>query len=306
MAGSITDVPGVRVGHAHDSEAQTGCTVIIPPSGTMGGISMAGAAPATRETNLLRVDGITREVHGVLLTGGSAFGLDAAGGVIRWLENRVIGFNAGVARVPLVPTLSLFDLAIGSATIRPDAAMGEQACELASENPPEEGAVGVGCGATVGKLLGMDQCQHSGVGNASAVVGERTVGVLAVSNAFGDLKNSEGGIVAGARKPGTDGYMDTAEYLKTKGALPAVDPFANCTFAVVAVDMTLDRRMANRLAEMAATGISRTVSPAHTLFDFDVVIALGCGGGDGDLHAIGTAAAELVQEALLRGAQAVV
>lgn len=304
MSGSITDVAGVRVGHAQDENAKTGCTVILPPeTGTMGGISMHGAAPATRETNLLRVDGITREIHAVLLTGGSAFGLDATGGVVRWLERKGIGFNAGVARVPLVPTASLFDLAYGKADVRPDASMGEHACENATNGTVAEGPVGAGCGATVGKLLGMDRCTPSGIGSASTKAKGVTIGAIAVSNAFGDLRNEKGEIVAGAIDPESGGFLDTGEYLQRHG-MPSGDPFANCTFAVVAVDMLLDRRMANRLAEMAAVGISRAVNPAHTMFDFDVVFALGCGKGSGDLHAVGCAAAELVQEALIRGALA--
>ena len=300
MAGAITDVEGIEVGHAHDSEARTGCTVVLPPPGAMGGVCVRGGAPATRELHLLRIDGITRELHGVLLTGGSAFGLDAAGGVLAWLEERGIGFDAGVARVPLVPTLSLFDLAVGRADVRPDAAMARRACEAASGGAVAEGRVGVGAGAAVGRVLGIENSSPAGVGTASARVGGVTVGVLAVSNAFGDLVNNQGDIIAGAKDPKDPGrFIDTAAYLREHG-MPAGDPFSNCTFAVVATTARLDRRGANRLAGMAMAGLSRTVRPAHTLFDFDAVIALACGEDQPDLTALGAAAADLVAEALLK------
>ncbi len=304
MAGAITDVEGLEVGHAHDSEARTGCTVVLPPPGAMGGICVRGGAPATRELHLLRIDGITRELHGVLLTGGSAFGLDAAGGVLSWLEERGIGFDAGVARVPLVPTISLFDLAVGRADVRPDAAMARRACEAASGGPVAEGPVGVGAGATVGKILGINLCSPTGVGTASASVGGVTVGVLAVSNAFGDLVDDKGEIIAGAKDTKDPGrFIDTAAYLREHG-MPAGDPFSNCTFAVVAASARLSRQDANRLAEMAMAGINRTVRPPHTLFDFDVVIALACGEDQPDLSTLGAAAADVVAEALIRGARA--
>ena len=305
MSSSITDVTGIRIGHAENHEARTGCTVILPPAtATMAGISVRGAAPATRETDLLHVDGITREIHAVLLTGGSAYGLSAATGVMDWLERNSIGFDAGVARVPLVPTVSLFDLAAGSADIRPDPEMGFTACENASDSPVTEGSVGAGCGATVGKILGMENCSDSGIGSVSVNTGQVTVGVIAVSNAFGDVKTPDGKIVAGAKNPESESFINTSAYLRSEGGLPAGDPFANCTFAVVAVDMTLDRRSAHRIAEMASSGISRAVSPAHSMFDYDVVIALGCGTQRGDIHAVGAAAAELVQESIIRGVRA--
>lgn len=305
MAGAITDVEGIRVGHAEDREARTGCSVILTPPATMAGIAARGSAPATRELDLLQVDGITREIHAVLLTGGSAFGLDAAGGVLAWLEEHKIGFDAGVARVPLVPTLSLFDLAYGSADIRPDAAMGFRACEAAADGEIEQGAVGVGCGATVGKLLGMDYCTQSGVGTASAGLGHIIVGVLAVSNAFGDLVDGKGGIIAGTRNPRDQKqFLDTASYLREFGTPKGgEDAFANCTFAVVATNAKLDRRKANILAGMAMAGISSTVRPAHTQFDFDAVITLSCGLEKPDLNAIGAIAADLVSEALISGAK---
>ncbi len=294
----------MKVGHAQDLEARTGCTVVLAPPGAMGGISVRGGAPATRELHLLRIDGITREIHAVLLTGGSAFGLDATGGVLSWLEDQGIGFDAGVAKVPLVPTLSLFDLAVGKADVRPDAEMARRACEAASGGPVAEGPVGVAAGATVGKALGMEHCSPSGIGTAFAEVAGVSLGVIAVSNAFGDLVDSNGNIAAGAMDPeNPDRFLDTERYLREHG-LPEGDPFSNCTFAVLATSAHLDRGMANRLAEMAMVGISRTVRPAHTMFDFDAVIALSCGKDHLDITALGGTAGELLREALIRGVRA--
>lgn len=301
--GSITDVAGVRVGHAQDTGARTGCTVVLPPPGAMAGLATRGYAPATRELDLIRIDGITREVHAVLLTGGSAFGLDAAGGVMRWLEERGVGFDAGVACIPLVPTVSLFDLALGDARIRPDAAMGARACSNATAKPVVEGSVGAGCGATVGKILGMEHCEKSGIGSAAKRCGDVTIGAVAVSNAFGDIRDGAGKIVAGARRPGGGGHLDTAAAVRT-GTDFGQNAFANCSFAVVALDMALDRAAANRLADCALAGMTRAISPAHTLYDFDAVFVLSCGERSGSPVAIGECAAALVQEALVRGVRA--
>lgn len=301
--GAITDIGGIKVGHAHDLEARTGCTVILAPPGTMGGLSVRGSAPAARELDLLRIDGITREIHAVLLTGGSAFGLDAAGGVLAWLESQGVGFDAGMARVPLVPTLSLFDLAVGRADIRPDAEMGRRACDAATGDAFETGSVGAGAGATVGKIMGMEHCTPSGVGTTSDISAGARIGVLAISNAFGDLVDNSGDVIAGAHDPrGADSFLDTAAYLRKNG-MPKGDPFANCTFAVVATSARLDRRAANKLAEMAMSGISRSVRPSHSMFDFDAVITLSCGNDETDIHALGTTAADLVAESLVNGVE---
>ena len=303
MSGSITDVAGVRVGHAQDAEAKTGCTVILAPEdGATNGFAWRGASPATRETDLLRIDGIAKKVHAVMLSGGSAFGLDAASGAMRWLEAHGIGFPAGVATVPIVPAFSLFDLAWGRPDVRPDAAMGETACEAASATTVKEGAAGAGTGAAVGKLFGMDHCCQSGVGTASGTVKDITIGALTVSNAFGDIVDEDGDIVAGTRDPESGQFVDTAAYLRENG-MP-IDPYANCTFAVVCTDMALERPEANRLAEMAFAGIARAVSPAHPLFDYDALVVLSCGDKRGDLHAAGAVAAKLVHEALVSGVRA--
>lgn len=301
---TITDVPGIKTGSAHNKGAKTGCTVILPPDGlAIAGICTKGSAPANKELDLLRIDGITTGVTAVVLTGGSAFGLDCSSGVMKWLEEQNYGFNAGVATVPLVPTLSIFDLATGDPSVRPDAEMGYLACCNLSSAPPLQGSYGVGAGATVGKLKGMQYCSPSGLGSASGRAGEVTVGVLGVANAFGDIVNSSGEIVAGAKE--TDGsWINCAEDIIANGIPGAENLFANCTFAVVATDMKLNRKEANKVAEMAIAGLARALHPAFTMFDFDAVIVLSCGEKRGDLHGVGSLAAALVQQALVNGALA--
>ena len=302
--GAITDVPGVRTGSVVSEAGKTGCTVILPPDATaVAGLCTKGSAPANKELDLIRIDGITETVNAILLTGGSAFGLDSSTGVMKWLEEHKLGFDAGVANVPLVPTFSIFDLAIGDPTIRPDAAMGYQACENLSSTPPRQGKHGVGMGATVGKLKGMDFCSPSGLGTASAKTGSVTIGALGVSNAFGDLVDSHGQIQVGA-KDINGHWLNCSETIIKEGIPGAENLFANCTFAVIATDMKLNRKGANKVAEMAMAGLARTLHPAFTMFDFDAVVVLSCGEKPGDLHAVGTLAADLVQASLLNGALA--
>ncbi len=190
---AITDVPGIRVGHVSDKEAMTGCTVLLcPPRGAVGGVDQRGGAPGTRETDLLRPMHLVERVHAVLLAGGSAFGLDAAGGVVRWLEEQGIGYNAGVAKVPIVPAAILFDLAVGKAEVRPDAEMGYAACKAAGDGLVAEGSVGAGTGCTVGKILGPGRASKSGIGTASVDLGGGlVVGALMAVNAFGDVVDPE-------------------------------------------------------------------------------------------------------------------
>jgi L-aminopeptidase/D-esterase-like protein len=231
---SITDIPGIRVGHAQDDEALTGCTAILCEQGAVGGVDQRGGAPGTREVDALHPMHLVQHVHGVVLAGGSAFGLEAATGAMRYLEEKGVGFDVRVARVPIVPSAILFDLGIGRADVRPDAAMGYQACQNASPNPPAEGNFGAGTGATVGKILGMGQAMKGGIGNASLEIGAGVlVGAIAAVNAFGDVVNPENGqIIAGARAAevgplhiGAPGYFaDTLQVMRSivGGPAPAV------------------------------------------------------------------------------------
>jgi L-aminopeptidase/D-esterase-like protein len=309
---AITDVPGLQVGHAHDLQAQTGCTVILPESGAVGGVDQRGGAPGTRETDALQTMHLVENVHGVLLAGGSAFGLDAAGGVMRYLEERQIGFNAGAARVPIVPAAILFDLGLGRADIRPDAEMGYQACLNASTNPPAEGSVGAGTGATVGKILGMGQAMKSGIGTASLHLGRGVVvGAIAAVNAFGDIIDpSTGAIQAGARslqrgplRIGEPGYFaDTMAIMRTMvgRTILAFAMREHTVIAVVASNARLNKEQTNKVAQMAQDGIAQTVRPAHTMLDGDTVFAISTGKAKADVNIVGAFAAEALAQAILR------
>ncbi|MDI6894650.1 MAG: P1 family peptidase [Bacillota bacterium] len=305
LAGNICDVPGLMVGHAHDLVALTGCTVVLYPPGAVAGVDVRGSAPGTRETDLLSPINLVDRVHAVLLGGGSAFGLDAAAGVMRWLEERGYGFDAGVARVPIVPGAVLFDLTIGDPRVRPDAEMGYRACENArpGPGPVPEGNVGAGAGATVGKLLGPWQATKSGIGSASLRVGRNVVvGAIVAVNALGDVLDPETGqILAGTRSP-EGGWAGTARLLleQADGRSPGFSP--NTTVGVVATNAALDKAQATKVAQMAHDGLARCISPVHTMLDGDTIFALSCGDGSvrGDLSAIGTAAARAVAEAVRR------
>ncbi|MBI4498588.1 MAG: P1 family peptidase [Chloroflexi bacterium] len=307
--GAITDVPGLLVGHWTDLEAVTGCTVVLSLQGAVGGVDVRGAAPGTRETDLLRPANLVQQVHAILLSGGSAFGLDAASGVMRYLEERNIGFPTRVARVPIVPAAILFDLAIGSATVRPDAAAGYQACLVAAAGAVAEGSVGAGAGATVGKALGMEHATKGGIGTASRVLSDGVVvGALVAVNAFGDVVDPRSGqVVAGPRHTEGRGFVRTTDIL-TLGrdralAVSQETIPTNTTIGVVATNARLSKEQVNRLAQMAHDGLSWAVRPAHTMGDGDLIFALATGevATDQSLTVLGTAAAEAVAEAILRG-----
>jgi L-aminopeptidase/D-esterase-like protein len=305
MRDDLTDVPGFRVGSAEDAEACTGCTVVLcPPDGAVGGVDQRGGAPGTRETDPLRPLHLVDRCHAVLLTGGSAFGLDAAGGVVRWLERRGIGFATRAARVPIVPAAVLYDLGLGRADLRPGPEMGEAACEEAARGGAvRQGNAGAGCGATVGKVLGADRMTKAGLGSASVeVVPGVFVGAIVAVNAFGDVVDpSTGRIVAGARGP--DGFVDTVSVLRAAGGPPLkfAPVSTNTVLAVVATSARLDKEGANVLAQMASAGLSRTIRPAHAQVDGDTVFALAAGDGACDVSLLGAVAADLVAEATLRG-----
>lgn len=300
--GSITDVAGIAVGQAQDSAARTGCTVILcGPRGAVAGVDVRGAAPGTRETDLLRPDNLVERVHAITLTGGSVFGLDAACGVVRYLEERGVGFKTGSASVPIVPGAVIYDLAVGDAGVRPDHRMGYQACTLASGRPVQEGRVGAGAGATVGKILGLGLASPGGVGTASfRLPNGVTVGALVVVNAFGDIVDPENGLViAGAHRPDKSGWLDTSDALR-KGTPIAASLAENTTLAVVATNAMLTKAQAQRLAAAAHDGMARAIRPAHTMYDGDTAFALSIGNEKADLTVIGDLAAAVVSRAIVR------
>jgi L-aminopeptidase/D-esterase-like protein len=309
MHNAITDVKGIKVGHYTDREGVTGCTVVLCEGGAVGGVDVRGSAPGTRETDLMRPVNLVQEVHAVLLSGGSAYGLDAASGVMRWLEERGVGFDVGVGVVPIVPAAVLFDLAIGDPKARPDAEAGFQACRSATDGLVAEGSVGAGTGATVGKLLGPKFATKCGLGTASVKIGKGiVVGAIVAVNALGDVVDPDtGAILGGTRKPVVGGFLNTVKQMQ--GDLgQTILGFANTTLAVVATDAYLTKEGANKVAQMAHDGLARSIRPVHTMFDGDTVFALATGkpskkGKGADPSVVGTAAAEVLARAVVRAAQ---
>jgi L-aminopeptidase/D-esterase-like protein len=310
-AGTLTDVPGLAVGHWTDAIAATGCTAILCPAGAVAGVDVRGGSPGTRETDLLAPTCLVERIHGIMFAGGSAFGLAAADGALRWLEERSYGFDVGVTRVPIVPAAILFDLALGRADVRPDAAAGYAACAAATSAPVAEGSVGAGTGATVGKLRGIAYASKGGVGTASRRVGDGLViAALAVVNAWGDVVDpGSGRVIAGVR--GDDGRSFPGVLNLALSDLDPANPAAwsrlkrppitNTTLVVVATNAGLTKSQATKVAQMAHDGLSRAIRPVHTPLDGDVVFALSLGDHAAETAFVGILAAEVVATAVTRG-----
>jgi L-aminopeptidase/D-esterase-like protein len=309
-AGGLTDVPGVRVGHFTDARRPTGCTVVLVEQGAVAGVDVRGGAPGTRETDLLDPRNTVESVHAVVLAGGSAFGLDTAGGVMRLLEERGVGFPVGAARVPIVPAAILFDLGVGDWKIRPDAAAGYAAARAATAGPVAEGNVGAGAGATVGKLLGFERAMKGGLGTAALRLPHGVVVAALVSvNAVGDVVDpATGRLVAGARTADGRALADAhAAILQGRVLAPPSRPEdarGNTTIGVVATNAALSKAAAAKVAQMAHDGLARTLRPVHTPWDGDTLFALSTGSEPADTLVIGTLAAEAVARAVLRGVRA--
>lgn len=297
--GAITDVEGLSVGHAAAAGRPTGCSVVLCPQGAVGGAAVRGGAPGTRETELLRPENTVQMVHALLLTGGSAFGLDAASGVMRWLDERGHGLAVGPCRVPIVPAAVLFDLWIGDHRIRPDAATGYAACEAASRHPPAQGRAGAGLGATVGKLFGIDRCSAGGIGTASIRIGEVQVGALVAVNAIGDVLDQEGQVIAGAKTEDGYGFVGSTQALLAGAGPRQLMAGMATTIGIVATDAVLSKAQVNTLAAHAHHGLPRAVSPI-TPHDGDTFFALATGtsGRTGELTVLGAMAAEAVSRAI--------
>jgi len=300
---TISAVSGVLVGHSTDKDAATGCTVVLCPDGAVASADVRGGAPGTRETDLLRPGGLVERVHAVLLTGGSAYGLDAAAGVMRWLEERGRGFPVQTGVVPIVVGAVLFDLSVGRPDVRPDAAAGYAACATASAGPPSEGSVGAGTGATVAKALGMERALKGGIGSACEVSEDGvSVGALVTVNSFGEVVDPDSGRVVAGPRAEDAGFADTLAILRSR---PGLSPFAgdpNSTIGVVATDAALSKSDCYRLAVMAQAGLTRAVRPAHTPVDGDTIFALATGAADkpADVLQLGALAARAVERAILR------
>lgn len=273
--GALTDVAGLAVGHHTLPDGRSGCSVVLCPEGAVAGVDVRGAAPGTRETDLLRPENTVERVHAVVLSGGSAFGLDAASGAMRWLAERGHGFAVGAARVPIVPAAVLFDLGLDPRE-RPDAAAGHAACEAATDGDVARGSVGAGAGATVGKLFGPGRAMKGGIGSASVRVDGVTVAALVAVNAIGDVVDRDGRIVAGAR--GDDGRpLDTMAALLA-GRVPQAPAGGATTIGVVATDAALTKAECSRLATAGHDGLALAIRPVHTALDGDTLFALATGG----------------------------
>jgi len=304
---SITAVAGIEVGHFTDTRRPTGCTVILAKEGAVAGVDVRGAAPGTRETDLLAPTNLVDRVHGVLLAGGSAWGLDAATGVVRWLEEQGAGLDVRAARLPLVPGAVLFDLFVGDAKIRPDAHAGYEACRAASANAPAEGNFGAGAGAAVGKMFGIERAMKGGIGSASITIDGVTVGAIIACNAVGDVVDPETGeVIAGARTKSGKSLLDSRRaLLKGEGPKPLLKG-TNTTIGVIATDAPITKAQATRLATMAHDGLARAINPVHTMSDGDTLFVLGTGRAKESpgMMVLGTMAAEVTARAVVRAIRA--
>jgi L-aminopeptidase/D-esterase-like protein len=312
----FTAIPGLQVGQAHDEDALTGCTVVLFPKGAVAGVDQRGGAPGTREIALLDPTKMVQRVHAVLLAGGSAFGLNAASGVMRYLEEQGIGYDVGVTKVPIVPAAILFDLALGLSDIRPDADMGYAACQAASTDPPVEGNAGAGMGATAGKILGMGGAVKSGIGHIALDLGGGLwVGALVAASPLGDIVDpTTGAIIAGARpakigpvKLGGPGpFADSMEVMRSAAGKLAlrIGSRENTVIGVVATNAELTKPEVTKMAQMAQDGVARAIRPAHTQYDGDTIFAVSTGSKKADVNLVGAYAAEAVAQAIVRGATA--
>lgn len=300
MSGTITDVPGIRVGHAEDTDALTGCTVVIAEDAAVCGVDVRGSAPGTRETDLLDPVNLVSHVHAICLSGGSAYGLDAASGVMAYLEEQGIGLDVGFGVVPIVPAAVLFDLSIGNPKVRPTRDMGYAAACLASKEPVAQGNVGAGAGATVGKLNGFSQAMKSGIGSASRVLPNGLViGALVAVNAVGHVKDPDSGEILAGPRDEEGGIVDSLELMQ-QHAFSLIPPGTNTTIGVVASNAVLTKAEAKKIAQMAHNGLARTIWPIHTMYDGDTLFAMGTGQVKASIDLIGTLSAEVLAEAVVR------
>ncbi len=299
-------IPAIRVGHSHDLVAGTGCTVILcdKPAGAVGGVDVRGGAPGTRETDLLRSENTVERIHAVLLAGGSAFGLDAAGGVMQFLEEQGLGFDVGVTKVPIVPQAILFDLAFGDAKVRPDQRMAYQACDNACRQLPwADGNTGAGAGATVGKLKGMAYAMKGGLGSCCYQREDLYVGAIVAVNAWGDVIDPvTGAILAGALQEDKKTFLNTENYIMTAAAaLPARPALENTTIGAIVTNARLTKPQANKLASLTQDAYARVIRPVHTSQDGDTVFTLATAEVAADLNRVGTMAVRAMEQAIVSG-----
>lgn len=300
--GYITDVEGIIVGHAQSESALTGCTAIICHEGATGGVDVRGSAPGTRETDLFKAEKLVDKVHAVVLSGGSAFGLEAASGVMDHLEELGFGFDVGVTKVPIVASAVIFDLAIGDHRVRPDWQMGYKAAAAASKDESRQGNIGCGMGATVGKLLGPSKAMKSGLGSATVRAGELVVSALICVNAFGDIY-LEGDQIAGVYDYEQNELVNTYETMKSMAVSPGFTN-TNTTIGVVATNGTLTKAQGNKIAQSAHNGMARAINPVHTMVDGDTLFTMATNRIEADINVIAAMAQEAVEKAVINAVMA--
>lgn len=301
FSGYLTDVEGIKVGHCHSKEGMTGCTVILCEKGATGGVDVRGAAPGTRETDLFDSEKMVDKIHAVVLSGGSAFGLDASSGVMKYLEENQIGFDVGVTKVPIVSSAVIFDLALGDYRIRPDYHMGYKAAESASAEESSEGNVGAGMGATVGKILGPDNSMKSGLGSATIKVGDLTVSALVVVNSFGDIfdyrTNKQ---LAGVYDYENNKLLNTMDIMKDNMMKLSFN-MRNTTIGIIATNAICTKSEGNKISQLAHNGFARSVNPVHTMMDGDTIFTMATNEIDADINLVGSLAAEAMSMAIING-----
>lgn len=296
-SGYITDVEGIKVGHYEDLENLTGCSVIICEEGATGGIDVRGSAPGTRETDLFQDKKTVDKIHSVVLSGGSAFGLDASGGVMKYLEEKNVGFDTGIIKVPIVSSAVIFDLGLGNPHIRPDLNMGYLASKNSINKDYSQGNVGAGAGASVGKILGKKFSMKSGLGSASVILGDLVVSAMVVVNAVGDVYNLKGKKIAGVYDYENSKFLDSIEIMKS-GYINTLEG-VNTTIGVVATNAILTKGQSNKVAEMAHNALAKRIMPVHTTFDGDTVFSLSTNKVEADVNLVGTLGIEAMEKAIV-------
>ncbi len=299
---NITDITGIKIGNAENIDAATGCTVILCEKGAAAGVDIRGGAPGTRETALLNPVNLIDKVHGILLSGGSAFGLDAASGIMKYLEERGIGFDVGVARVPIVAGAVLFDLNIGDSKVRPDKEMGYKACICSEKNLFSEGNSGAGMGASVGKIAGVDYAMKGGLGVYALQAGELQIGAVVAVNCLGDVVDSTcNKIIAGAFDRVKSKFINTEEYMINNHDKSSVVFNGNTTIGAVVTNAAMNKTQMNKIASMAHNGFGRVIRPSHTMQDGDTIFALATGEVKADINTVGLLAARVIERAVING-----
>lgn len=297
----ITDIEGIKLGHAQDLEGATGCTVILCEEGAVAGVDVRGGAPGTRETDLLNPMNMVDKIHAILLTGGSAFGLDAAGGIMKYLEERGIGFDVGVTKVPIVCGAALFDLVIGDHKVRPDKEMGYRACLSASKAECLDGNIGAGTGATIGKVLGPEFAMKGGLGTYTLKVGDLIVGAIVAVNCLGDVIDpKDGKAVAGVLNEDKDGLRNTEDIMLLQYNNKKNLYNGNTTIGAIVTNAKLTKAETNKVASMAHNGYGRTIYPVHTMYDGDTIFSIATGKVEADVNVVGLLAARTMERAIVK------